>query len=311
MIARAKARPRRCNAPEARVRLRREAAARAPRRAPRAAPRRRAATCSPAAPTFASKPVSVRNAVAHPLGERGIDRARAAAPSSPRRPALAARSAARTDSPSRTMRRASRRRASWSGIDEHRARVALGQLAAADHREHVARQLEQAHAVRDRRLRLADALGDLAERRGRTRRAGSRTRAPPRSARGPRARRSRRGRAAACRGRRPRGRPRARSRCPPRARRASGARRRSARSRPRGAGGRRPAGSGPARGSTRRGPTPPRRRTPCAAGSGSGGSARPGCARARARRCRSGPRSRGRGRGAGYRRSTSSIATFQ
>ncbi len=42
--------------------------------------------------------------------------------------------------------------------------MALGQLAALDHREHVVGQLEQPDAVRDGRLRLADALGDLAER---------------------------------------------------------------------------------------------------------------------------------------------------
>ena len=119
----------------------------------------------------------------------------------------AARSAARTDRPSRDDLARELAAAVVVGDREHGAGVALGQLAALDHREHVVGQLEQPDPVRDRRLRPADALGDLAERRGRTRRAAPRSRAPPRSARGPRARRSRRGRAAACRGRRPRGSP--------------------------------------------------------------------------------------------------------
>ena len=141
------------------------------------------------------------------------------------------------------------------GHREHRAGVALGQLAALDHREHVVRQLEQPDAVRDRRLRPADPLGDLAEREARTRRAAARSRAPPRSARGPRGRRSRRGRAAACRGRPPRG---SRAGTVGEARLARGAPAALAgdqlvaalEPRPQ----RRPAGSAPARGSTRRGP---------------------------------------------------------
>ena len=47
---------------------------------------------------------------------------------------------------------------------EHRARVSFGELPALEHREHVVRQLEQANPVRDRGLRAADPLGDLAER---------------------------------------------------------------------------------------------------------------------------------------------------
>ena len=42
--------------------------------------------------------------------------------------------------------------------------MTLGQLAALDHLQHVLGQLEQPHAVRHRRLRLADTLGELAER---------------------------------------------------------------------------------------------------------------------------------------------------
>jgi hypothetical protein len=50
------------------------------------------------------------------------------------------------------------------GDGEDRARVALRQLPALEHREHVLRQLEQAHPVRDSRLRLADPLGHVPER---------------------------------------------------------------------------------------------------------------------------------------------------
>ena len=76
----------------------------------------------------------------------------------------AARSAARTDRPCATMRRASLRRSLVIRHGEHGAGVALRDLAALDHREHVVGQLEQAQLVRDRRLRAADALRDVAER---------------------------------------------------------------------------------------------------------------------------------------------------
>ena len=79
-------------------------------------------------------------------------------------PFCAARSAALTVMPSCTIRRASRRRASSSGRDEHRPRMPLAQVAAGEHPEHLLGQLEQAEPVRDRRLRASDALGEVAER---------------------------------------------------------------------------------------------------------------------------------------------------
>ena len=62
------------------------------------------------------------------------------------------------------MRFASRLRAIMIRHRKHGAGVAFGQLAALDHPQHVVGQLEQAQPVRDRRLRAADALRDLAER---------------------------------------------------------------------------------------------------------------------------------------------------
>ena len=106
--------------------------------------RRRPAPARPSAPTLASKPVSVRSAVRTRAASAGIDRAASSlgfvrAPDRARRAlggahrhALARRSAC-----------ASLRRPSWSGTAEHRAGVALGELAALDQREHVVRQLEQ------------------------------------------------------------------------------------------------------------------------------------------------------------------------
>ena len=87
------------------------------------------------------------------------------------------------------------------GHREHGARVAFGQLAARDHPEHLLRQLEQAQPVRDRRLRAADAVGDLAERELELVDERRRRRAPPRPARAARGRRSRPARAGASRGR--------------------------------------------------------------------------------------------------------------
>ena len=139
---------------------------------------------------------------------------------------------ARTVIPSATIRRASRLRASSSGKREHRAGVALGQLAAGEHPEHLLRQLEQPQPVRDARLGAADALGDLAERELELVDQRRRRRAPPRRATGSRGRRSRRARGAASRGRPRPGRAPGASRARPRAPRASGARRRRARSRP-------------------------------------------------------------------------------
>src|SRR5581483_572123 len=50
------------------------------------------------------------------------------------------------------------------GNGEHGARMALAELAALDHAEHVVGELEQADPVRDRRLRATDPLRHLAER---------------------------------------------------------------------------------------------------------------------------------------------------
>ena len=112
----------------------------------------------------------------------------------------------------------------WPSVSSPRASI----------HEHVVGQLEQAQAVRDRRLRAADALGRPRRARGRTRRSAPRRRAPPRPPRGARGRRSRPGRAGATsRSSASRTSAGTRRRCRPRAPRASGARRRSARSRPR------------------------------------------------------------------------------
>ena len=184
------------------------------------------------------------------------------------------------------------------GQRQHGAGVALGDLAAGEHPEHVLGQLEQADAVRDGRLRAADALGHLAERELELvdqRRVRARLLD---GARGSRARRSRRGRAAGCRGRRCCGRRPGSSAPPPRARRASGARRRSARSRRRVAAARRRAGGRPGAGSTPPGRRSPRARSGAAAAAGSGAPSRPGGGAARPGRLRrSAPRGRGRGRG--------------
>src|SRR5581483_7382946 len=51
-----------------------------------------------------------------------------------------------------------------AGNREDRARVAFRELSAFDHAEDVLGQLEQANAVGDRGLRVADALADLAQR---------------------------------------------------------------------------------------------------------------------------------------------------
>ena len=75
----------------------------------------------------------------------------------------AARSASRTDSPRLTISRAKRRRSSVVRDGEHGPHASLAELAALEHREHVLRQVEQAHAVRDRRLGPSDLVGDLAE----------------------------------------------------------------------------------------------------------------------------------------------------
>ena len=147
-------------------------------------------------------------------------------------------------------------------------------------REHVVRQLEQADPVRHRRLRLADPLGDLAEREaelvdqdGVPARLLDRRQILARDVldEPEQQRVAVVGLAHDRRNRR---------RAPRRGPRASGARRRSARSRPRAAAARRPAGSAPARGSTPRGRCTARCRSACAAGSGSGGSGRRRSARA-------------------------------
>src|SRR5919204_749794 len=102
--------------------------------------------------------------VTHARGERGIDRHA--------RPALLR---PRTGPASRTLRVTDRQPAAHDLPGQPAAavvvrdcedgtRVALRQLAALEHREDVLRQLEEAHTVRDRRLRPADALGEVAER---------------------------------------------------------------------------------------------------------------------------------------------------
>ena len=207
------------------------AAAPGPRRAPRVARRRRAGRAPRPRRPLASKPVRAFTASLLRLRERGSTRS-LCAPSCARRP-----TGRRAPPLEPTALRARSAAPACGGVvvghRQHRPRVTLGQLAAADHREHVVGQLEQPDPVRDRGLRAADPLGDLAERQPELVEQHRVARAPPRSATGPRARRSRPGRAGACRGRRSRGRAPAPSRAPPRARRASGARRRSARSRPR------------------------------------------------------------------------------
>ena len=135
-------------------------ALRAPRRAPRARARRR--TGSRGGRRHADgRPVS-RSAASRALGERGVDRRAARAAATGARPAGGALGGA-DGQPLRTI--AARAGAGPRGPGRRdSARVALGQLAALEHREHVVGKLEQPQAVRDGRLRAADALGDLAER---------------------------------------------------------------------------------------------------------------------------------------------------
>ena len=125
--------------------------------------------------------------------------------------ARAARSAARTDRPSRMITPSQPAASARDrGHGEHRACVALRELVAATSSEDVVGELEQAQAVRDRRLRAADSLRDLAEREAElVDQHGVRPCLLDRQ-RDARARRSRRGRAAATRGRLPRGSARAR-----------------------------------------------------------------------------------------------------
>ena len=108
-------------------------------------------------PVSAARPARIRAASAGSTGVfvRGFVRA----PDQ-----RAARSAARTDMPWATILRASLRRLGLVRDGEHGAGVALRELAALDHREHVVGELEQPQLVRDRGLRAADPLGDLAER---------------------------------------------------------------------------------------------------------------------------------------------------
>ena len=218
------------------------APARAPRRARRARTRRRTgsrAACASRAPGSGQPLGGAPRRARRAPGRRGAGGAArfAAAPAQ-----RAARSAARTDSPCRTIWRASRRRPSWSGTASTARAWPSVSSPRSTMREHVVRKLEQPDAVRDRRLRAADPLGDLAEREAelvdqhRVRaRLLDRRELLARDVLDQR-------RAAARRGRRRRGRPPERSARPPRGRRASGARRRSARSRRRRAGARRPAG---------------------------------------------------------------------
>ena len=92
-----------------------------------------------------------------------MDRARAASaplPAGGRRRGRAA-SVSRTVQPSSAAARARRRRSAWSGRHQQRAAVALGQAARRRAVEHLVREVEQAHQVRDRDAGAADALADL------------------------------------------------------------------------------------------------------------------------------------------------------
>ena len=122
----------------------------------------------------------------------------------------AARSAARTDMPWRDD--LAREPAPLVVVrdGEHGAGVALRELAALDHREHVVGQLEQPQSCSRSPASSGRRARPPRRARARTRPSAARSRAPPRSARGSRGRRSRPGRAAACRGRPPRGSPPAR-----------------------------------------------------------------------------------------------------
>ena len=73
--------------------------------------------------------------------------------------------------------------------------VALGELAAGEHPQHLVRELEEPQPVRDGRLRAADALARARRATGRTRPAARRRHALPRPPRAAPARRSRRARA--------------------------------------------------------------------------------------------------------------------
>ena len=120
-------------------------------------------TCRPAAPTLASNPVRSRNASLTRAASAGIDRRDAALLRPGARPAGRALGRAHRE-PLLDDPLGEPAAAVLVGHGEHRARMALGQLAPRDHAQHVLGQLEQPDPVRDRRLRAADALGDLAER---------------------------------------------------------------------------------------------------------------------------------------------------
>ena len=136
--------------------------ARAPRRAPRGRARRRRRSRPCPTPTRTSRPVIRCRPSLHPCRESRIDR-RLRPRLRPR--ARPARRALR--GPHRHPLRDDLARKppplAVVGDGEHGPRVALGELAALDHREHVVGELEEPQLVRDRRLRASDPLGDLAE----------------------------------------------------------------------------------------------------------------------------------------------------
>ena len=182
---------------------------------------------------------------------------------------------------------------------QHGPGVALGEVAAGEHPEHVLGKLEQADAVRDRRLRAADPLGDLAERELELvdqRRVGARLFDRRQVLAGDVLDESEQQRVAVVGVPHDRG-DRRHARLAGRTPAALAGDR--ARSRPRAADARRPAAARPGAGSRPRGPRSPRARSGAAAGAGSRGPPRPAGAAARPRRLRrSAPRGRGRGRGA-------------
>ena len=271
------------------------------------------ASTSSARPCSSAKSISIvepRTRASNPVSRRNASRARPASAGSTRSRLARAASASRRPSGRPARRRARTALAGRSGAragggppgPAPRARPARGPRVSSPRStiaEHVVGQLEQPQPVRDRRLRAPDPLGDVAERERELvdeRRVGARLldrrqllagdvldqreeeRVPvvglPHDRRHRRHARLARGAPA----------PLAGDQLPAAARHAAGRAR---------------AGRRPARGSTRRGRTWPRRRSGAAAGAGWGGSRRRAARPDRpASRRRAAPRGRGRGRGA-------------
>ena len=150
----ARGRPQRCNGGARGNGYGGRRAARAPRRAPRAATSSSNGDVQPGRADLRLEAGELPDRVLDPAGERGIDRRRPpllrprAGPArgalrGADRDALRARSAARAGGARRCRGRRARR-----------ARGPRSARRGSTHREHVVGQLEQAHAVRDRRLRL-------------------------------------------------------------------------------------------------------------------------------------------------------------